>query len=90
MPTYEYQCERCDGVRELLQPITAKAKRRLRCERCGEVTPCRRLIGGGGAVLFRGSGFYETDYRSESYKRDARKDAEASKPKSGKSKKEEK
>ena len=82
MPTYEYQCERCDGVRELLQPITAKAKRRLRCEKCGEVTPCRRLIGGGGAVLFKGSGFYETDYRSESYKRDARKDAEASKPKS--------
>jgi len=81
MPTYEYQCERCEGVQELLQPITAKPKKRLRCDACGKITPCRRLIGTGGGVLFRGSGFYETDYRSDSYKRDAKRDAEASKPK---------
>jgi predicted nucleic acid-binding Zn ribbon protein len=42
------------------------------------VTPCRRLVGAGGGVLFRGSGFHQTDYRSESYKRGAKKDAEAS------------
>jgi len=66
-------------VRELAQPITARPRRRLRCEVCGAETPCRRLIGAGVGVLFRGSGFYQTDYRSESYRRDAKKDAEASK-----------
>ena len=66
-------------MRELAQPITARPRRRLGCEGCGAETPCRRLIGTGGGVLFRGSGFHQTDYRSESYKRDARKDADASK-----------
>jgi len=65
-------------VRELAQPITARPRRRLRCGGCGAVTPCRRLVGAGGGVLFRGSGFHQTDYRSESYKRGAKKDAEAS------------
>ena len=65
-------------MRELAQPITARPRRRLRCEGCGAETPCRRLIGTGGGVLFRGSGFYQTDYRSESYKRGAREDAKAS------------
>lgn len=81
MPTYEYQCERCGLVHELAQPITARPRRRLRCEGCGAETPCRRLIGTGGGILFKGSGFYQTDYRSESYKRDAQKDASA--PKGG-------
>ena len=66
-------------MRELAQPITARPKRRLRCEGCGVETPCRRLVGAGGGVLFRGSGFHQTDYRSESYRRDAKKDADASK-----------
>ncbi len=42
------------------------------CEGCGERAKIRRLIGGGGAVLFKGSGFYETDYRSEGYKKAAK------------------
>ena len=83
MPTYEYECKRCGRIFELFQPITAKPKRTLAadCEECDNRAPVRRLIGTGAGVIFKGAGFYQTDYRSESYKKAAKADAEAAKPK---------
>jgi putative FmdB family regulatory protein len=85
MPTYDYECLNCGHVFEMVQSITAKPKRKPEepCASCGEEAPIRRLIGGGGAVLFKGSGFYETDYRSESYKQAAKAEKDAGKAKSG-------
>ena len=86
MPTYDYECTKCGEVVELVQPITEPARRRLRKS---DPKPCdcnaavKRRIGTGGAVIFKGSGFYETDYRSDSYKKAAKADADAA---SGKSK----
>jgi len=67
MPTYEYECQKC-GRFELFQRITEK--RLERCPKCkGKV---KRLLGAGAGILFKGSGFYQTDYRSEGYKSKAR------------------
>jgi len=71
MPTYEYRCEACEHQFEQFQSITAKSLKK--CPECGKLK-LRRLIGTGGAVLFKGGGFYETDYRSESYKKAAEAD----------------
>lgn len=80
MPTYEYVCKACKHEFEVFQSMTESAKRK--CPKCGKNT-LERKIGLGAAILFKGSGFYQTDYRSESYK----KSAEAEKPaaKDGKS-----
>ncbi len=66
MPTYEYVCEKCGHEFERFQPITARPTRK--CPRCGQ-SSAKRLIGVGAGIIFKGSGFYETDYRSESYKK---------------------
>jgi putative FmdB family regulatory protein len=71
MPTYDYTCENCGYEFEQFQSITARPLRK--CPECGK-TSLKRLIGAGAGVIFKGSGFYETDYRSESYKK-AKKDA---------------
>jgi len=71
MPTYEYQCQHCGHDFEQYQQITASPLRR--CPSCGR-TALKRLIGTGAGVLFRGSGFYQTDYRSAGYKEAAKKD----------------
>ncbi len=68
MPTYDYVCDSCDHQFELFQPITAGVKRK--CPECSRLK-LRRLIGPGAAIVFKGSGFYKTDYRSESYKKAA-------------------
>ena len=68
MPTYDYVCNGCDHEFELFQSIKAGVKRK--CPECGRLK-LRRLIGSGAAVVFKGSGFYQTDYRSESYKKGA-------------------
>ncbi len=65
MPTYDYICENCGYEFERFQSITANPIRR--CSRCGK-RELKRLIGAGAGVIFKGSGFYQTDYRSESYK----------------------
>ncbi len=70
MPTYDYQCEACGHEVEKFQSSTARAI--TTCPEGGQ-RKVRRLIGTGAGVIFRGSGFYQTDYRSESYKRDASK-----------------
>ncbi len=64
MPTYEYSCGACDHEFEAFQPITA-APIDI-CPNC-ESSKVERLISGGGGVLFKGSGFYATDYRSQNY-----------------------
>ena len=71
MPTYDYVCDACDHQFELFQSIKAEAERK--CPACGRLK-LRRLIGGGAAIVFKGSGFYATDYRSESYKKGAAAD----------------
>lgn len=81
MPTYEYECTKCGIVFELMQPITEPTRRKLKksdpkpCNCAARIT---RLISGGGAVIFKGSGFFQTDYRSESYKKAEKADKEAS------------
>jgi len=65
MPTYDYVCENCGCELEQFQSITAKPLRR--CPKCGKAS-LKRLIGSGSGIIFKGSGFYQTDYRSESYK----------------------
>ena len=75
MPTYEYRCESCDHQFELFQSIKAPVRRK--CPACSKLA-LKRLIGTGGGVIFKGSGFYATDYRSDSYKKAA--DAEKPKP----------
>ncbi|NBX36078.1 MAG: zinc ribbon domain-containing protein [Planctomycetes bacterium] len=66
MPTYEYVCRGCGLAFERFQSITAPAVRT--CPRCG-ARKVERQIGIGGAVIFKGGGFYETDYRSDSYRK---------------------
>jgi putative FmdB family regulatory protein len=77
MPTYEYECRKCGGVSEVFQSITAHPKRKLDCPTCGERTPVKRLLGAGAGVVFKGSGFYTTDYRSDGYKKAAKADQPA-------------
>jgi putative FmdB family regulatory protein len=66
VPTYDYICEDCGYEFERFQTITARAIRK--CPGCGKLS-ARRLLGTGAGIIFKGSGFYETDYRSESYKK---------------------
>ena len=74
MPTYEYECTACTYQFERFQPITAKPVRT--CPKCKKRV--KRLIGTGGGILFKGSGFYQTDYRSDSYKKRAESEKSAS------------
>lgn len=73
MPTYEYACNACGHRFEQFQNITAAPLRK--CPECGR-RKLQRLIGGGAGFLFKGSGFYITDYRSEGYRQAAKKDSE--------------
>ena len=77
MPTYEYECGACGHHFERSQPMTAHPLRT--CPKCGR-RKIRRLLGMGGALIFKGSGFYATDYRSASYKEGAKKDSPAATP----------
>ncbi len=77
MPTYEYKCSACGHGFEEFQSISAKPVRK--CPQCGKLA-VNRLISAGGGVIFRGSGFYETDYRSENYKAEAKKESNNGKP----------
>jgi putative FmdB family regulatory protein len=71
MPTYDYICDACGHEFEAFESI--KADPQSVCQTCHEVR-LRRKIGPGAAILFKGSGFYQTDYRSESYKKGAEAD----------------
>ena len=85
MPTYEYKCGNCDHLMEIFQSITASPKKK--CPECGKLK-LQRLIGIGSGVIFKGGGFYETDYRSESYKKGAEGEKKASETKKTDSEKE--
>lgn len=76
MPTYEYECRACGHAFELFQGMSDPVKRK--CPKCGKAK-LERLIGTGSGVIFKGSGFYQTDYRSEGYKKDAEADRKSSK-----------
>ncbi len=68
MPTYDYVCNGCGHEFELFQSINDPVRRK--CPQCSKLK-LRRLFGTGAAVVFKGSGFYQTDYRSEAYKKAA-------------------
>lgn len=71
MPTYEYECGRCGHRFEQFQRITAPPRKK--CPKCsGSV---KRLLGTGAGLIFKGSGFYSTDYRSPTYQKAAKADA---------------
>ena len=84
MPTYDYECGACGHRFEKFQSITAPSVRK--CPECSKLK-VKRLIGTGAGIIFKGSGFYQTDYRSDSYKKAAEKDkssaAEKDKPGAG-------
>lgn len=75
MPTYDYLCDSCGHEFEAFEPITADPLKD--CPECQQPR-LRRKIGPGAAILFKGSGFYQTDYRSESYKKAAKAESPAS------------
>ena len=72
MPTYEYKCEACGHQFEKFQSITAAPIKK--CPECGK-SKVRRLIGTGAGLLFKGSGFYITDYRGDAYNKAAKADS---------------
>lgn len=82
MPTYDYECGACKHKWELFQSIKAEPEKK--CPACKK-KKARRLIGAGAGLIFKGSGFYLTDYRSKSYKDAAKADKSASESASSKS-----
>jgi putative FmdB family regulatory protein len=74
MPTYEYQCQACGNKFEKFQSITAAPIKK--CPACGK-SKVKRLISAGAGLLFKGGGFYITDYRPDSYNKAAKADAPA-------------
>ena len=83
MPTYDYCCRSCKHEFEVFQSMTAGVLKK--CPQCQKLS-LKRLIGPGAAVLFKGSGFYTTDYRSASYQKQAKADSEKTEIKNEKSK----
>lgn len=76
MPTYEYKCQKCSKVFDVFQKMTEKPLSKCPDTKCnGKV---KRLLGTGAGFIFKGSGFYATDYRSESYKKRERQEQSAS------------
>ena len=89
MPTYEYECKKCGHQFEAFQSIKDEPLKKCLKAECPEGTgkgSVQRLIGAGGGLLFKGSGFYITDYRSDSYKKSAKADKSSSSSGSGDSK----
>ena len=82
MPTYEYVCEKCGHQFEKVQSIAARPLTVCPEDSCGRKRwgkgKVKRRLSTGGGLLFKGSGFYSTDYRSENYKQAAKKDVPAS------------
>lgn len=79
MPTYEYECAKCGKITEVFQSIKDAPRRKLRAEDkpvCKCNVGVTRRISTGGGLIFKGSGFYITDYRNDKYKSDAKADSE--------------
>ena len=81
MPTYEYHCDACEHNFDEFQSMSEAPL--TKCPKCGK-KKLRRVFGAGAAVIFKGSGFYQTDYRSESYKQAAKADQDAAGKSAGK------
>jgi putative FmdB family regulatory protein len=77
MPTYDYVCDACGHSLEVFHSISEAPKKK--CPECGK-SKLVRQIGAGAGFLFKGGGFYKTDYRSDDYHADAKKDSDAAKP----------
>src|SRR5438045_3201456 len=75
MPTYEYKCTACGHTFEQFQSMSAPPVKK--CPNCGK-SKVKRLLGTGAGIIFKGSGFYITDYRDASYKEKAKADSAAS------------
>ena len=89
MPTYEYSCEKCEHQFDVFQsikdkPLTVCPEDKCKLKKWGK-GKVKKMIGSGAGLIFKGSGFYITDYRSESYKEAAKKDAAPASSESGKS-----
>ena len=82
MPTYDYKCDACDHTWELFQSIKAEPEKKCPA---WKKKKARRLIGAGAGLIFKGSGFYLTDYRSKSYKEAAKADKSAAESTTSKS-----
>jgi putative FmdB family regulatory protein len=84
MPTYHYVCRKCGHDFEYYQSIKDEALKTCPKERCARSPWAKgrvdRQLSGGAGLLFKGSGFYTTDYRSEGYKQAAKKDSDAAAP----------
>ncbi|MDA7506026.1 zinc ribbon domain-containing protein [Akkermansiaceae bacterium] len=88
MPNYDYKCQKCEHIFEVFQSMNDAKLTDCPQEGCdGEV---KRLLGTGAGLIFKGAGFYQTDYRSDSYKAGEKKAASDSKPASKPDKKESK
>ncbi|MFO0872786.1 MAG: FmdB family zinc ribbon protein [Phycisphaerales bacterium] len=85
MPTYDYRCNACGHAFELFQSMTAPVQRK--CPACGKLK-LERLIGMGAGVIFKGGGFYETDYRTEAYTKSAEAEKKAAEGKPAETKSE--
>ncbi len=83
MPTYAYACEHCGHKFDLFQSIKAPVLRK--CPQCSTIS-LKRLIGSGAGIIFKGSGFYCTDYRGDSYTKAAQTDTNGAKDKAGETK----
>jgi putative FmdB family regulatory protein len=86
MPTYEYECNACGHIVDVFHKMTEKP--RVKCPECGNAT--RKKIGAGAGIIFKGSGFYETDYKRKSAPKETKQEGEAAVSKPAESKKEEK
>ena len=82
MPTYEYECKDCGHSFERFQSMTEK--RLEECPKCGGIL--KRLIGKGAGIIFKGSGFYATDYRSSDYRKKVKEETDKAEKKAEKKK----
>ena len=85
MPNYDYRCDTCGHEFEVFQRMTDEKLTDCPVEGCSG--PVRRLLGTGAGIIFKGGGFYETDYRSDSYKKAASADKPKTESKSSETKK---
>lgn len=83
MPTYDYECDACGHTLEIFQGINDPVIKK--CPDCGK-NKLKRLFGTGAAIVFKGSGFYQTDYRSEGYKKAAAAESKSQSGEKGESK----
>jgi len=90
MPTYEYACTKCGLEFEIYQSMKDNALTTCPKDKCGKKTwgkgKVKKLMGAGAGLIFKGSGFYITDYRSENYKQSAKSESGAGKTSEAKSK----